>query len=171
MKKLEEETGGPTIGTADPDTGDSTGNPPEDQDNPAEEHSQASHEEDRIEELESALQQAVETIARLEQELEQAQRAQDLERLLIEAGVVDLETAMVLAEQRLKGSDATVEEVVSDLASSKSFLFRAKPVTAAASALSEGRSSSGQGLTELADEARRTGDRRAVLRYLRRRRG
>ncbi|RNC80446.1 MAG: hypothetical protein ED559_01135 [Phycisphaera sp.] len=125
----------------------------------------------RVEELEAALAAAVETIAELEKQLAQAEQAQDLERLLIEAGVVDIETATLLAQQRLNDAGASVEGVVSDLVSSKSFLFRSKKASASGSAVSGDPAPVRDSLSELADEARQTGDRRAVLRYLRRRRG
>lgn len=126
---------------------------------------------DRVDELEAALAAAVETISDLEKQLSNIDQTQNLERLLIEAGVVDLETAMLLAGQKLKNVEASIEGVVSDLVSTKSFLFRPKKAPVSGSAVSGGPAPVRDSLSELAEEARQTGDRRAVLRYLRRRRG
>lgn len=125
----------------------------------------------QVDELETALVEAMERIAELEKQLADASTSQELERQLVEAGVLDLETATVLAERRLAASDATIGEVVSDLVSSKSFLFKATRRGPAGSAVSGGPSAARDSLSELAEEAMQTGDRRAVLRYLKRRRG
>ena len=125
----------------------------------------------QLDDLESALLKAVERIAELETQLAETKGSHELERQLVEAGVVDLETATVLAERRLSGPGATVGEVVADLASSKSFLFRANRQGTSGSAVSGGPVSARDSLSELADEAMQSGDRRAVLRYLKRRRG
>jgi len=125
----------------------------------------------QLDDLESALLKAVERIADLEKQLTEAKGSHELERQLVEAGVLDLETATVLAERRLSGSEASVGEVVADLASSKSFLFRTKRQGSSGSAVSGGPAVVRDSLSELADEAMQSGDRRAVLRYLKRRRG
>lgn len=160
--------GGGVIGSSDEDTGEArvAGSDQIDE-------VQADQDDggDRVEELEAALTAAVETIAELEKQLTQAEQTQNLERLLIEAGVVDLETATLLAQQRLNATESSVEGVVSDLVSSKSFLFRSKKALVSGSAVSGGPAPVRDSLSELAEEARLTGDRRAVQRYLRRRRG
>lgn len=127
--------------------------------------------EARVQELEEALEAAVRTIEELEKKLLDAERAQQLERLLIEAGTVDLETAQILAERRLASTEASAHEVVQELVSTKGHLFRSPQRGITGSAVSGGPASATDSLSELAAEARRTGDRRAVLRYLRGRRG
>lgn len=126
---------------------------------------------DRVQELEEALEAAVRTIEELEKKLLDVERAQQLERLLIEAGTVDLETAQILAERRLASTEASAHEVVQELVSTKGHLFRSPQRGITGSAVSGGPASATDSLSELAAEARRTGDRRAVLRYLRGRRG
>ncbi|GAB5497453.1 MAG: hypothetical protein Phyf2KO_25330 [Phycisphaerales bacterium] len=169
MQGFEEETvGGGTIGSEGEDAGENRDGA-FDLDEDGQGGAEAGN--GRIEELESALTAAVETIADLEKQLAQIKQKQDLERLLIEAGVVDLETATLLAQQRLKDTEASVEGVVSELVSSKSFLFRPKRSLVSGSAVSGGPAPVRDSLSELAEVARQTGDRRAVLKYLRRRRG
>jgi hypothetical protein len=131
--------------------------------------SEVSHEQ--IDDLESALLKAVEKIAELEKQLADASTSHDLERQLVEAGVLDLETATVLAERRLAGTDASAGDVVAELVSSKPFLFRTRQRGPAGSAVSGGPADVRDSLSQLADEAMQSGDRRAVLRYLKRRRG
>lgn len=126
---------------------------------------------DRVQELEEALEAAVRTIEDLEKKLLDVERAQQLERLLIEARTVDLETAQILAERRLASTEASAHEVVQELVSTKGHLFRSPQSGITGSAVSGGPASATDSLSELAAEARRTGDRRAVLRYLRGRRG
>lgn len=127
--------------------------------------------EEMVESLEQELAEAKERIADLEQRLSSESRRYELERQLSEAGVVDLETALVLAERKLEDESVTVEQAVSSLKSSKGFLFRGPERSSGASALSGSPARPRDSLEDLAREARETGDRRAVLRYLRRRRG
>lgn len=97
----------------------------------------------------------------------QSQRL-ELERLLTQSGAVDVETAAMLAQQRLESEDAAIAEIVSDLKKHKPFLFvrpLAAPVMAGASDAHPGGP-----LDDAAETARRTGDRNQVLRYLRLRR-
>ena len=128
-------------------------------------------EDQQIEDLESALLKAVERIGELEKQLAEATTSHELERQLVEAGVLDLETATVLAERRLAAGGVTIGEVVADLVSSKSFLFRSSKGGRAGSAVSGGAAEAKDSLSQLAEEAMQSGDRRAVLRYLKRRRG
>lgn len=124
---------------------------------------------DQSDELRRELGEAQERIASLEARLTEQSRAIEIERLLVEAGTVDLETARVLVDRRLAAGDVAPDAAVRALVSAKGYLFRsAQPV---ASAVSGAPSRAPDELDELAIEARQTGDRRAVLRYLRRRRG
>ncbi|MGP1273643.1 MAG: hypothetical protein ACTS22_09955 [Phycisphaerales bacterium] len=114
-----------------------------------------------------------ERVAELESALAAMESLHKLERELLDAGVVDLETALALAEPRVRaGEEASA--VASSLVSGKPFLF-ASPVLHGAgagggSSQSARSGASAGGLGSLADEARRTGDRRVLTRYLRQRR-
>ncbi len=127
--------------------------------------------EELVASLEEELELAQARIAELERRLASESMRTELERQLVDAGAVDLETATVLAERRLAEGGLTVGEAVSALAQSKGFLFRKPGRSVGASALSGAPARAKDSLEELAHEARETGDRRAVLKYLRRRRG
>ena len=127
--------------------------------------------EEVIDELEEQLELAQARIADLERQLSAESMRSDLEKQLVEAGAVDLETAMVLAERRLAEGELSVSEAVESLKSTKGFLFRSVKRVSGASAMAGSPTKPRDSLDDLAREARETGDRRAVLRYLRRRRG
>ena len=127
--------------------------------------------EDLVASLEEELELSRAKISDLERQLASETMQSELERQLVDAGAVDLETAIVLAELRLAEGGVTIAEAVGSLMQSKGFLFRRPGRTAGASALSGAPARPKESLEELAHEARETGDRRAVLRYLRRRRG
>ncbi len=127
--------------------------------------------EELLSSLEEELELAQERIADLERRLAGEAMRTELEKQLVDAGAVDLETAILLAERKLAEGGLTVGEAVGALAQSKGFLFRAPVRPTGASALSGAPVKARDSLEELALEARETGDRRAVLRYLRRRRG
>jgi hypothetical protein len=111
-------------------------------------------------------------VAELEAALSSLESGQALERALLDEGVIDLETALALAGPRVAGGEEA-SSVAAELARSKPFLFRrasalaGSSVGASASGVSGGEAAT---LSSLAAEARRSGDRRALSRYLRLRR-
>jgi hypothetical protein len=117
-------------------------------------------------------------VAELETALAGVSARFELERSLTELGVLDMETALAVAEPRVRGGE-TPAVVARDLSRSKPFLFRRGGVPGggslgggslggiSASGVSGGVPAS---LESLAEEARLSGDRRALTRYLRRRR-
>ena len=128
--------------------------------------------ERRIAELEADLAQAEAKLAA------QSQRLM-LERELSAAGVVDLETGVVLAERLLEGGDEDdPARAVARLRARKPFLFpdggtvkqHAGSSRSSAMSADAGGSASAE-LDEMALSARSSGDRRELLRYLRARRG
>ena len=123
----------------------------------------------RVDELERTLAEARATIDAVEQ-----RHAIDL--ALIEAEAADLESARLLTEVAIAGmAERDVKAAVADLRIRKPLLFRQRTAPASASgAMSSAVPPHHRGETEAdsaADEAARTGDRRALLRYLRARRG
>jgi hypothetical protein len=116
--------------------------------------------EARVAELEAALAEAQSAAA-------ETQRAQAVERELTRAGAIDLEAAAMLLGPALAEPDADVAAAVRDLRSRKPFLF-APP--AGPSGASMGPAVPLDELGQMATDARSTGDRAALLRYLRRRR-
>lgn len=130
----------------------------------------AARAEAQVEELNARL-------GEIEQELESARteagradqrRALELELALADA--VDVDTAAMVAESILAHMDEPdVTSAVAILRRTKPFLFRATSKTSAMSGRVQA-GTNGSDLGELADEARDSGDRGALLRYLRARR-
>jgi hypothetical protein len=108
-------------------------------------------------------------VVELESALAGVERRFELERALMDAGVIDLETALAVAATRVD-SELGPAAVVSELLATKPFLFRVTRPSVRGSASGGSSSGSASSLTSLAEEARTTGDRRALTRYLRRRR-
>ncbi|MEL6740604.1 MAG: hypothetical protein AAFP26_08115 [Planctomycetota bacterium] len=117
---------------------------------------------------------------------EAAERRREIDRSLVEAGTIDLEAAALLAEaelSRMAEPDSAV--AVDELRRSRPYLFSpgerggarsgvgrlAGATTSAATGEAGDARASAAALGGLADEARLSGDRRALLRYLRQRRG
>ncbi len=120
---------------------------------------------DRLSEAESALAQAREA-------LDAAERRHQIDLLLIESETVDLESARLLTELALgQMPERDVATAVGELRRRKPFLFRSRRGGAMAGAAMSAAATAGDPAEEAAEEAARTGDRGALLRYLRARRG
>lgn len=94
-----------------------------------------------------------------------SERRRDVDGALLSAGAIDLETARALAERHMEespGAEAT--RVVESLRERKPFLFSAATVRGAG--VMGARATGWSETDELALEAVRTGDRGALLRYL-----
>ncbi len=117
--------------------------------------------EARVAELEAALADARSSAGR-------AARERTLEQELARAGAIDTETAaLLLAPAMADQPEADINALVRDLRERKPFLFAAPRTQPGASM---GPAVPADELGELASDARHTGDRAALLRYLRRRR-
>lgn len=123
----------------------------------------------RITELEQQLTGLSAELAQAREALDAAERRHAIERELIRARAIDIETAALLTEAAIQNMDgADVADAVAELRRAKPFLFRSASGGGAVSAAME----DGNGeLTRAAEAARQTGDRRALIRYLRLRRG
>ncbi|MEM8758494.1 MAG: hypothetical protein AAGF47_12030 [Planctomycetota bacterium] len=122
-------------------------------------------------------------LSEMESAMALSESRHELERALVDAGVVDLETALVLAGPGLEGGRGA-DELAAELVAGKPFLFAGGSAPGrqadgssgravgrlAGSSMGMRRGSDRTPLSALADEARRTGDRGALTRYLRRRR-
>ena len=107
-------------------------------------------------------------LSRARDELEIAEHEREIERLLRDAGVIDVETAMVLARGlRSDGSDTDAATLVAHLRLSKPFLFS----SGGGVSLGAMRDADGTGVATLAQRAQRGGDKRSLFEYLRARRG
>lgn len=129
--------------------------------------------EERASMLEAELAAAVEEASAALELAGVEHRRGEIERRLRDAGVVDAPTAMLLIDIENAGEDSPdADAAVRALHESKPYLFRrsggerARPSAMSASA--GGRA--GVDLGSLAEEARESGDRTALLRYLRGRR-
>lgn len=118
----------------------------------------------RAKELEASLAQTRERLAGEE-------RARRIDQELIGVGAIDLETARLLAERAMAAeSGADAARVVRDLRRRKPFLFRT-PTFAIAPAARDERHEPAEAVEEASEIARENGDRMAILRYLRLKRG
>ncbi|MEM8834265.1 MAG: hypothetical protein AAGD00_00460 [Planctomycetota bacterium] len=130
---------------------------------------------ERAEERASALEAEVESLgAALEETraaLDACERRHALDLALVESDVIDIETARLLAELAIDEAETgDVALAVEDVRRRKPFLFRHRsPI---ASGAMGGRTGGAGALTESeeAERAARSGDRGALLRYLRARR-
>lgn len=119
--------------------------------------------EERLNELEAELEKSRTESGRVDQ-----RRSLELELAMAEAQ--DIETAAIVAESVLARMDKPdIRTAVAELRATKPFLFRTRPAAGAMSARVHAPTLGNQ-LDELADEARDSGDRGALLRYLRARR-
>lgn len=126
--------------------------------------------ETRVSELEQRIAEIETQLEQLRAASAKAERERELEVELGMAEAIDIETARLLAEH-LMASDGSmsIADAVAHLKQTKPFLFRTSPrrTVMSGQVASNGRDV----LEDLADEARSSGDRTALLRYLRARRG
>jgi hypothetical protein len=127
----------------------------------------------RVRELELDNQTQHQQLAEMAAQIARDARRAELDLALAEAGAVDVPTARVLAEMDL-AADPALEVVgaVELLRRTKAYLFGRASITPArrTSAMAAGTDevlARSARLTELADEAKASGDRGALLRYLR----
>lgn len=121
--------------------------------------------ERRAEELEERLAGALAELDAMRDAQARRDAALELDSLLSASGVLDLETARLLAERAMHESGITPAEAVRELRRDKAFLFARVPTASMGARLGSG------ALDDLAEQARASGDRRDVLAYLRRKRG
>lgn len=119
--------------------------------------------EQKVEELQTKLRDLEAELVRARTGLTESERQRALDAELLNAQVLDLETARLLAE-RAMGEDADPAAAVADLKRRKPFLFRSAPRSSSMSAMAGGEDDPAR---DLAEKARESGDRRALLRYLR----
>ncbi len=129
--------------------------------------------EERVAELGDrlgAVEAAAEDLRRI---VGESERARQVDRELLIAGVVDLDGARGVVEEQI-AAGATVLEAVSRVKERRPLLFvtRARGIRATGvPAVEGGRGLGARSVEDVAKAARETGDRRLLLRYLRMRRG
>lgn len=114
------------------------------------------------------------TLAQARAEAEAVRRGREIDQELIEGGAVDLETTRLLAEAavaRMERPD--IAAAVRELKRRKPFLFRGMGIGAPTAARfpDDGAPKSNGSIDDASEEARTSGDRMALLRYLRMKRG
>src|SRR5262245_32759164 len=124
--------------------------------------------EDRVADLQVQLDRTRAELAAAKDEAARAERARQLTALLAQARPVDLDAALLLAKRAIgERTDADLAQVVRDLRRQKPHLFRAGIVASGAARTDDAAADP----ATTAAQAARTGDRRALLDYLRARRG
>lgn len=126
--------------------------------------------EKQLEALASKLREAEEKLKHSREEMGRLERRQKVDRLLAESEAIDLEAARLLTEAAVEGmEEPDVEAAVADLKRHKPYLFRQRgPLRLAMGARTL--TGSQERADEVAEEARMSGNRRDLLRYLRLRR-
>jgi uncharacterized protein YhaN len=136
---------------------------------PAAWRERAAKAEKRSAALESQIKEFEESLASVRSQLEEERRARAIDAELHKADPIDADTVRMLIEVSMPDkTNADVAKVVGDLKKRKPFLFREAPRRSAYGAFAERDVDESR---SLAEEARLTGDRNALLRYLRARRG
>ncbi len=121
--------------------------------------------------LERELGSARETLRQTREALEASERRRRIDQELIEAEAVDLETARLLTDATLsRMEDPDVSDAVAEVRRRKPFLFRKRGVAGPRAAAPGVHRDPSAELNGLAEDARGSGDRAALLRYLRARR-
>lgn len=129
----------------------------------------ASQLEARVAELQAAIEQA-------NAAAESAELRRQIERQLVESDALDLEACCMLTEVAIaQMAEPDVAQAVRDLRQRKPFLFQPgahNSTNAPTATMAPGYAGPApEQLGDMADRARTTGDRAALLRYLRQRRG
>ncbi len=122
-----------------------------------------------LESLRERLGRTESRLAEAQRTADELRRRRDFERELAHASPVDMETARLVAESIAR--DRGIEDAgkaVREAVAAKPFLFASREPSGV---MAPEPGPAGQSVREAAEEAIRTGDRGAVLRYLRARRG
>lgn len=143
--------------------------------------SRAAQAEEQLRDVSDKLAAAESELAKARATAEHADLRRRIERTLADAGALDVDVACVLVEASLAGGNGqkpTVQAAVQELKRNKAFLFAGRNGNGSAGAGSGGAVMSGAvrtdrhaSLNELAENARGSGDRGSLLRYLRAKRG
>ena len=125
--------------------------------------------ESQLAEARGALDEAVRALEDARRALGESERRRRIEQTLAASGPIDPEAAFILVEHAMSGmKEPDVAAAVAQLRRSRPWLFRPAAESSAAAGIGAGPGPGAVG--EAAREAAATGDRRALLRYLRARR-
>jgi len=119
----------------------------------------------KVSELEEALREA-------RGSLERSERGRALDLALLEAETIDLESTRLLAERAMESEGLEARDAAAEVRRRKPYLFRVRDREALSATMSvRADGDAGAPLRRAASEAASSGDRVALLRYLRLRRG
>lgn len=134
--------------------------------------------EERAAQLEAEIEGLRRELESVGQRLSEAARRHEIDRSVAASDAVDAETVALLAERELDGmEEPDVTAALAALRRAKPFLFGRRALAGSAHAgaalgpVVERARRHGDELHELAEDARESGDRRALMEYLRQRRG
>lgn len=134
--------------------------------------------EEGLKQAQAALQQLQAQFDQHKSEAAAGERRRQINAAAAQASAVDVDLVAMLVEAQLAQTpDADIARVVADLKRGKPFLFASTdpaarpPTSTAAGAAASTTAPTNDTLSRKAEEARATGDRRALLGYLRARRG
>lgn len=121
--------------------------------------------------LKTQLEEMTSTLAQTREALDASERRRGIDVELAQSEAIDIEAARLLTEAALaQTKDPDPAKAIADLKKRKPFLFR--PARKPASSMSAtGKPAPHNELDQIAEQARQTGDKRALLQYLRARRG
>lgn len=125
---------------------------------------------------ESALTDARTKLSQVQADLAREKQARVVDRALAGAGVIDTEVASLMLDSMLASrpdAGTNIAPLIEELRTTKPFLFESSlPVRPAAPSVMSAAipATPADSLNDLAEQARATGDRRSLLRYLRARR-
>lgn len=121
--------------------------------------------------LETRLEELTSTLSQTREALDASERQRAIDVALASSEVIDIEAARLLTDAALaQMKEPDVAKAIADLKKRKPFLFR--PARKPPSSMSPaGKPAPRNELEEIAEQARQTGDKRALLHYLRARRG
>src|SRR4051812_21360442 len=121
--------------------------------------------------LQSKLEEMAATLAQTREALDASELRRLIDTELSRSGTVDIEAARLMTEAAVaQMKEPDVAKAIADLKKRKPFLFR--PARTPSSSMSAApKPAPNDELAQIAEQARATGDKRALLMYLRARRG
>lgn len=126
---------------------------------------------ERAEELAARLEQTESTLTQTREALDAAEKRREIDRQLVEADALDLETARLMTEAAINAmDDADVATAIADLRERKPFLFARTRAPWRSHAATAAPPPGANRLSDIAQRAATTGDRASLIEYLRARR-
>lgn len=127
--------------------------------------------EQQLDELKQQCRSLQQSLDEATQQVTQSERRRQIDQMLVESEAIDLEAARLLTEAAIEQmDDADVQLAVSELRRRRPYLFRSAASQHPGGSMSPKPRRGGHQLSDAAETASVSGDRRDLLRYLRMRR-